>query len=31
MAQKYWLQAGTVIRNPYYGRAMVDCGRVVKE
>ena len=31
MAQKYWMQQGQTIRNPYYGRAMVDCGRVVKE
>ena len=31
MAQKYWLQEGKAIRNPYYGRAMVACGRIVKE
>jgi protein SCO1/2 len=31
MAQKYWMQQGQAIQNPYYGRAMVDCGRVVKE
>jgi protein SCO1/2 len=31
MAQKYWLQEGDAVSNPYYGRAMVDCGRVVKE
>jgi hypothetical protein len=31
MAQKYWVQHGHAVRNPYYGRAMVDCGRVVKE
>jgi len=31
MAQKYWLQAGNAIRNPYYGKAMVECGRVVKD
>ena len=30
MAAKQWLQAGTRIRNPYYGKAMSDCGRIVK-
>ena len=30
MAQKYWVQQGDVVRNPYFGRAMVDCGRVVQ-
>jgi len=28
MAQKYWLQTGETIRNPFYGRAMSDCGRI---
>jgi protein SCO1/2 len=28
MARKYWLQKGTKIRNPYYGKAMLDCGRI---
>jgi len=27
MARKYWLQTGDAIRNPYYGKAMSDCGR----
>ena len=27
MAKKYWLQTGDAIRNPYYGKAMSDCGR----
>ena len=29
MAQKYWLQKGERIQNPYYGKAMPDCGRIV--
>jgi hypothetical protein len=29
MVQKYWLQKGTTVQNPFYGRAMPDCGRVV--
>jgi protein SCO1 len=28
MAQKYWLQKGDTIRNPFYGRPMSDCGRL---
>jgi protein SCO1/2 len=28
MLQKYWLQKGTTIRNPYYGKAMLACGRL---
>jgi protein SCO1/2 len=28
MARKYWLQRGTKIRNPYYGTAMLECGRI---
>ncbi len=28
MARKYWLQRGTTIRNPYYGKAMLECGRI---
>jgi protein SCO1/2 len=27
MAQKYWLQKGETIQNPFYGKAMSDCGR----
>jgi len=30
MAQKYWLQQGTAVRNPYYGTAMSECGRLVQ-
>ena len=30
MARKSWLQRGAVIQNPYYGKAMGDCGRVVR-
>jgi len=29
MARKYWLQVGDAIRNPYYGGAMLECGRFV--
>jgi len=28
MAQKYWLQKGETIQNPYYGRQMSECGRI---
>jgi hypothetical protein len=28
MLRKYWLQKGTTIRNPYYGKAMLECGRL---
>jgi protein SCO1 len=28
MLQKYWLQQGETIRNPYYGKKMSDCGRI---
>jgi protein SCO1/2 len=28
MLKKYWLQKGTEIRNPYYGKAMLECGRI---
>jgi protein SCO1 len=30
MARKYWLQKGTDIRNPYYGKNMLECGRIVE-
>jgi len=30
MARKSWLQRGAVIQNPYYGKAMGDCGRIVE-
>jgi len=29
MAQKYWLQRGDTVQNPFYGKAMPDCGRIV--
>ena len=29
MAKKYWLQKGTEVRNPFYGKSMLDCGRIV--
>ena len=29
MARKYWLQQGETIANPYYGKQMADCGRLV--
>jgi len=28
MLRKYWLQKGTAISNPYYGKTMLDCGRI---
>ena len=28
MVQKYWLQTGDAIRNPFYGKSMSDCGRL---
>jgi len=30
MAQKYWLQTGDAIRNPFYGKSMSDCGRITQ-
>src|SRR5262249_20046739 len=30
MARKHWLQRGSAIQNPYYGKSMLDCGRVVQ-
>jgi Cu(I)/Ag(I) efflux system membrane fusion protein len=30
MAHKSWLQRGQTIRNPYFGKAMADCGRIVR-
>jgi len=29
MAQKYWMQEGQAVQNPYYGKAMLACGRIV--
>ena len=31
MAQKQWLQKGTEVQNPFYGKAMPDCGRIVRD
>ena len=28
MVQKYWLQKGETIQNPFYGKEMSDCGRI---
>ena len=28
MVQKYWLQQGDKIQNPYYGKKMSECGRI---
>jgi hypothetical protein len=28
MAGKPWLQKGTAIRNPYYGKGMLECGEI---
>jgi hypothetical protein len=29
MARKYWLQRGEKVQNPFYGKAMSECGRMV--
>jgi protein SCO1/2 len=29
MAQKYWLQTGETVQNPFYGQSMGTCGRIV--
>ena len=31
MARKYWLQKGDAVQNPYYGKQMSDCGRIVSD
>lgn len=31
MLRAYWLQKGTTIRNPFYGKSMLECGRVTPE
>jgi protein SCO1/2 len=31
MARKYWLQKGDTVQNPYYGKQMSDCGRIVSD
>lgn len=30
MKKAYWLSTEKVIRNPYYGASMLDCGKVVE-
>jgi protein SCO1/2 len=30
MVQKYWMQRGDTVQNPFYGKAMSDCGRIVR-
>jgi hypothetical protein len=30
MEDKPWLQKGQVIKNPYYGSSMIDCGSIKK-
>lgn len=30
MADKYWIQQGHNIKNPYYGASMLTCGKFVK-
>ncbi|MEW6201724.1 MAG: hypothetical protein AB1546_07105 [bacterium] len=31
MADHYWLQKGTQVRNPFWGKRMLNCGSEVKE
>jgi protein SCO1/2 len=31
MLDKYWLQRGPAIHNPFYGQSMRDCGRIVSQ
>jgi hypothetical protein len=28
MRRQYWLQKGTRIQNPFYGKDMLECGRL---
>ena len=28
MVRKYWLQKGEKVQNPFYGKAMSECGRI---
>jgi hypothetical protein len=30
MKKSYWLSADAVIKNPYYGKAMLTCGKVIE-
>ena len=29
MVRKHWLQKGDTVENPFYGKAMSDCGRII--
>jgi len=31
MLQKYWLQTGDTVQNPFYGKQMSDCGRIASD
>ena len=31
MMQKYWLQRGEKVRNPFYGKVMPECGRITPD
>jgi protein SCO1 len=31
MARKYWLQKGERVQNPYYGKQMSECGRLMAD
>jgi protein SCO1/2 len=31
MARKHWLQKGETIQNPFYGKQMAECGRIVSD
>jgi protein SCO1 len=31
MLKKYWVQKGTKVQNPFYGKSMLECGRVTTE
>jgi protein SCO1/2 len=31
MVQKYWLQKGDTVQNPFYGQQMSDCGRITPD
>ena len=31
MVQKYWLQTGDTVQNPFYGQQMSDCGRITAD
>jgi hypothetical protein len=29
MANRRWLQKGDVVQNPFYGKSMSECGRII--